>query len=251
MNLNYWNRAAKCYDDDIFSVLRNDRNSVLRRALDQLAKGKGVRTAGDLGCGSGIILPEVASRFREVQAIDLSPKLIELARESCRRFRNIEFHAADLSRRGKVLDALPRLDVVVNVNVLIMASRPLREAILENLIRALSPGGHLLLVVPSLESVLLSNARLAEWNRRRRSPRLPDKIVDARAVGEGIVKIEGVATKHYLREELELEMGRRGLQVCALEKIEYDWDTEFDVAPGWMREPFPWDWLCLAQRVVK
>lgn len=249
MNLTYWNRAAACYDDDIFSVLRNDRNGVLLRAMDQVANPRGV--AGDLGCGSGIILPEVARRFGRVHAIDLSPKLVEIARASCRRFTNIEYGAADLSRRGKALATLPKLDVVVNVNVLIAESRSLREAILENLIRALRPGGHLLLVVPSLESVLWTTTRLAEWNRRRRTPRLPDKVVDAKRTGEGIVKIEGVPTKHYLREELELEMTTRGLKVQALEKIEYHWDTEFDEAPKWMGAPFPWDWMCLAQRSGK
>lgn len=247
MDISYWNRAATHYDDDIFSVLRNDRAGVFLRTLDRVAHRK--HTAGDLGCGSGIILPEIARRFGAVQAVDLSPKLVELARESCRGFDHVTYHAADLSRRGKVLKAMPPLDVVVNVNVLIMASRPLREAILANLTRALRPGGHLLLVVPSLESVLLTNARLAAWNRRRRTVRKPDKVLDGRDVGEGIVKIEGVPTKHYLREELELELTGRGLRLVALEKIEYNWDTEFDVAPIWMKSPWPWDWLCLAQRV--
>lgn len=253
MNLNYWNRAATNYDDSIFSVWRNDRNGVLRRTLDGLADPKGV--AGDLGCGSGIILPQVAMRFGTVHAIDLSPKLIETARQACAEFTRIHYSAADLSRRSGAVAKLPPLDFILNVNVLIMASRPLRESILRTLARALKPCGRLLLVVPALESVLLTNARLAEWNQRRRKkgrePRRPDKVLDHRALGEGLVKIEGVATKHYLREELPSFLALAGLQVETIEKIEYEWDTEFDVAPKWMQAPHPWDWLCLAKRTAK
>lgn len=249
MDITYWNRAASHYDDDIFSVWRNDRNGVLRRALDDLADPKGV--AGDLGCGSGIILPQVAMRFGTVHAIDLSPKLIASARKVCAEFTRIHYAAADLASRRGAVAKLPPLDFVLNVNVLIMASRPLREKILRTLALSLKPGGHLLLVVPALESVLLTNARLAEWNRRRRTKRKPDKVLDAQALGEGLVKIEGVATKHYLREELPLFLDTAGLTLESLEKIEYEWDTEFDIAPKWMQEPYPWDWMCLAKRSAK
>ncbi len=246
MNRAYWNRSASNYSDDIFSVLRNDRKGTLLRCLDKVASQRGMNMAGDLGCGIGINLPELAKRFRTVHAVDLSPKLLERAEWDDHGFGNIAYRVADLSLP---LKGLPPLDFIFNVNVLIAPSEKIRSAILDTLCAALRPGGKLLLVVPSVESVLLTAQRLAEWNRRRRVARLPDKILSRQHPETGIVKIEGVPTKHYLRAEMEGELSARKLQVVETHKIEYEWDTEFDVAPDWMREPYPWDWLFLAKRV--
>ena len=34
-----------------------------------------------------------------------------------------------------------------------------------------------------------------------------------------------------------------------IEKLEYAWDIEFFSPPKWMKDPFPWDWFFLAEKV--
>jgi hypothetical protein len=34
-----------------------------------------------------------------------------------------------------------------------------------------------------------------------------------------------------------------GLTITAVDKVEYDWDSELASPPDWLKEPYPWDWL--------
>jgi hypothetical protein len=76
-------------------------------------------------------------------------------------------------------------------------------------------------------------------------PRSPSLDNQAR---QGILLIDGVPTKHYLKEELELWLKGVGLTVEKTLKLEYPWDTEFENPPKSMQEPYPWDWLVVARR---
>ena len=65
---------------------------------------------------------------------------------------------------------------------------------------------------------------------------------------EGVVPIAGVATKHYLRDEIAALLEARGLRPLEFAKIEYPWTSEFAAPPRWMQAPYPWDWLCVARK---
>ena len=72
--------------------------------------------------------------------------------------------------------------------------------------------------------------------------------LNSKGLEHGIVHIDGVPTKHYLREELEASLADRGFKVLDIDKLEYPWTTEFDAPPRWMKAPFPWDWFVVARR---
>ena len=65
---------------------------------------------------------------------------------------------------------------------------------------------------------------------------------------EGNTTIDEVLHKHYLKEELELLLTSEGLAPKEFQKIEYEWGTEFNKPPKWLKEPKPWDWMVLAQK---
>ncbi|HET6428038.1 MAG TPA: class I SAM-dependent methyltransferase, partial [Phycisphaerae bacterium] len=116
-------------------------------------------------------------------------------------------------------------------------------------------GGHLLLVVPSLESELYSQFRLLEWNLKEGLPPQQAAAEETEAFTDpgasppmGILCRNGVPTKHYLREELAVTIAAVGLEVVQVGKVEYPWDTAFAAPPSWMREPYPWDWMLLARK---
>ena len=251
MNRAYWNAIADTYEADIFSVLKHDRGGQIAGKIRQYGSRR--QTAIDVGCGIGHFLPLLSGLFRKIHAVDLSAKCIAKARSSYTRLTNVTFQIADLAARGI---RLPRTDFALCVNSVITPSLACRNRILDVTCKHLRPGGHLVLVVPSLESALLTDFRLIECNLRhgqrpesavRSGFRTPRRAGRSR-LHEGILCIEQVETKHFLKEELLILLRNRGMHTLEIEKIEYPWNTEFTHAPRWMQAPYPWDWLFVARK---
>ena len=251
MNRTYWNRMAQSYEDEIFSVLENDRTGLIAEKVRRY--GRKNQTATDVGCGIGHFLPLLSRRFRSVLAVDLSSECIAKAQKKHPDLSNVAYRTADLAAPGV---RLPPADFALCVNSAIAPSIEHRNRLLDVTCRHLRPGAHLVLVVPALESIFLTDFRLIEWNLR-------DGMEPGRAVRggfrahrpthqprthEGVVRIDGVETKHFLREELIVLLANRGLRTLEIEKIEYPWASEFARPPRWMQAPFPWDWLFVAQK---
>ena len=249
MDKSYWNRVARDYDGEIFDVLAADRRRVVLKAVKKFASKDA--TACDFGCGIGKLLPTLSKHFGRVIALDISKRCLRSARRACRKSRNITYRKVDLSKPKTRLDKVP---LGVCVNVAMTASPKKRERILTNVTKHIARGGHLVLVVPSLESALLANFRLIQWHVRdgwshgkaSRSGLWRNR--DEAAVCRGIVPIENVPTKHYLKEELQVLLKERGMSVIATKKVKYSWKTEFADPPKWMKKPYPWDWLVVAER---
>ena len=113
----------------------------------------------------------------------------------------------------------------------------------------------MLLVVPSLETVILTYSRLIEWycregNEHRESVKEVAGIArqELTSIVEGIVQINGTPTKHYLREEARVMLKQNKFKPVAEIKVEYGWKEDFEDPPRWLKEPYPWDWLFVAQR---
>ena len=212
------------------------------------------RSVADIGCGIGHFLPVLSRYFKRVYANDISEALLARARKDHKKLSNITFLAGDICSAFK---KIPRVDCVVSVNSLISSSMSIRHKMLEAMAKILKPGGNLVLVVPSLESSLLVDLRFVQWKWKDgssfvtalRSVYLKDPLADHKA-RQGILGIDGVATKHYLKEEICFLLNDAGMDVKEVVKIEYGWDTEFERVPRWMRAPYPWDWLVIARRRV-
>jgi SAM-dependent methyltransferase len=185
-----------------------------------------------------------------VWASDLSGECVRRARALHASLKNLSFLREDLSDPDA---GIGEADFVLCANVLIMPSAATRKRVLQRLARATRKDGTLLLLVPSLESSLLAHTRRAQWMRRSRTKRrfpLPTMLSGpgGRDVLSGILAIDGVRTKHYLREELEILLPAAGWKVRSVEKVEYGWNTEFPDPPRWMKEPYPWDWVVEGER---
>lgn len=248
MTTAYWDDMADTYEEDVHSVADLDLTNMVSKTIRAVADRK--QTACDFGCGVGKFLPILAERFATVTATDISKRSLQCARRRAAQFSNIRYERADLT---KATTCLGRFHFGLSVNVAIMPSHTKQTRVLESIARHIRRGGHLVLVVPSLESALFANYRLIEWNLRagqtyRRAAsdaigRDPDE-----PLGEGVVKLDGVPTKHYLKEELEVKLKRLRLTVLDVKKVVYSWRTEFHQPPRWMQEPLPWDWLCVARK---
>ncbi len=252
MNVNYWNQFANEYDDIVTDPFTYGRSKIIPDVIERLASPRA--EAADFGCGPGKMLPLLSSKFHKVYAYDFSDRLLEIARKRCSGLKNLEIRNVDLSQK---VDQLPLVDVAISLNAVIMPDIQSRLGFLRGMASRLKPDGHLILNVPSVESLLYCAFRETEWHRRNgHPPRRAEKLTDIsslsgpRMIAHGILKRGEEPTKHYLREELVvLVRDEMHLDLIDILKMEYDWETELEEekVPDWMGDPYPWDWLVIAK----
>lgn len=249
MDRAYWDAVGEDYESEIFSVRDHDTAGLVAGHIARHADPD--HTAADLGCGVGKFTPLLAESFGQVHACDLSPKLLAQARRACTGHTNVEFRQTNLGRDPHPFDPV---DFVLCVNVLIMAGLNARMGALRAVTAQVKHGGHLVLVTPSTESMLYTQFRRIDWCLREGmdcDEALRDSLPShgsIRNLHQGIRPIEGVPTKHHLKEELLVLLRGHEMDVLSVEKVTYPWTTEFDNPPEWMDGPHPWDWLVVARR---
>jgi len=251
VNRKYWDKAGRAYDEQIFDVRANDRHGVVEKRIKASADPCGL--AYDFGCGPGKFTRFLAKHFERVEGLDISAACLEQAKRGCQTRGNARFQRMDLSGEKRLPE---KACFGLCVNVLLSRSHRRRSGILRFLKRHVKKGGRLVLVAPALESALLASHRRIQWNlkdgARYRMAAKDDPNFDLRkgaSIEHGVATIDGAPTKHFLREELEMTLREFSFRTLELEKVEYDWTTEFAEPPKWMQEPWPWDWLAVAERV--
>ena len=238
----HWDSLASDYDEEVFDVFKSDKFKRLIPYFDKYANA--AHRAIDFGCGTGKGFPYLSPRFKSVQAIDISQQCLITA--EARGFGNIELLRRDLTRNNK----LGPVDFVFCCNVIILPEPDQNIKMIRNMFKALRKGGSAVVIAPSLDSILFYAWRLIDWYRREgvKPKNIPASEFnyfkgDIKDLFQGIVKIDKVPTKHYLHSELQVLFTDAGFEIEAIDKIEYDWTTEFLSPPAWMKAPYPWDWL--------
>ena len=241
-----WDLPATDYSSTVLSVYDHDTNRKIESLITEYG-GEGKR-AVDLGCGTGNFLPLLALNFSETVACDYSKPMIRTAKRDHRKLNKVSFETCNLEHQ---LPSGYPFDFGLCVNVIITPKIKKREKIWSNLNQIISTEGHLVMVLPSLESALYSKNRLVEWNIRScvSSQKLlidgfdsSDKNGKKIARG-GIIDCGGIKTKHYLKEEIISTADRFNFRVIDIQKFNYPWSSEFIDPPEWMKDPYPWDWL--------
>jgi 2-polyprenyl-3-methyl-5-hydroxy-6-metoxy-1,4-benzoquinol methylase len=244
MNRDYWENIAPSYDDEIFDLLKNDKKALVRSAIEEYSSPR--KTVIDIGCAIGKWLPILAPAFKKVVAVDISAKNLVIAKETHPQFNNIEYLRADMSGSNP---RLPKCDAGICINAILTDSLTKRDAFFKNISSCIKKGGHLILTVPSLESWMLSHIIQIQWKIDKGhipSPKGKEALTKYKKLLGGNADIDGVPTKHYLKEELDLLLSRSKFSVQKIEKINYEWNTEFIDVPRWLKEPYPWDWMVVA-----
>lgn len=239
----HWNRIAHNYEDQIFDVFKSDKHKKLPEYFRKHANKDHV--AIDLGCGIGKAFPFLSPAFKKVYAVDISDKCLDIAAND--QYKNIEFQKVDLADPQV---RLPTADFGFCCNVLLLPDVERNITMIGNAHKALKKNGTAIFVVPSLDSMMYYAWRLIEWNRKEgvKPADIPDSEFSyfsgsKRELFQGLIRIEGVITKHYSHPELNVLFRDAGFKVHTIDRIEYDWTTEFAEPPGWLKDPYPWDWL--------
>lgn len=248
MERKYWEKIAPDYDEEIFDVLANDKNGYIRSEIKKYASRS--KTVIDAGCAVGKWLPVLSPLFKEVIAIDISAKNLSIAQTKHASLANIKYIRADLSSPAAKFS---RSDMVICINAILTDSLKKRKAFFQNLAAAVKKGGYLILVVPSMESWLLTKVIQYNWQVDKdvfKSDLSGKSAINKyKHILQGNADIDEVPTKHYLKEELSLLLSKEKFSVLDCKKIEYSWNTEFLKPPAWLKEPNPWDWMVVAKKL--
>ena len=246
MDRTYWEKIAPAYNEEIFDVLRNDSKKIIVSAIKKVSSKD--KTVIDIGCAIGKWLPVLAPAFKKVLAVDISKENLDIAKKLYPELTNVEFARVDMSNpKAK----MPLCDVGICINAILTDSLKKRNSFFSNLKKCIKKNGHLILVIPSLESSMLVSIIRQRWNPDKDAKGFINKKSELRLknILQGNAEIDNVPTKHYLKEELELLLTNEGFIARDFRKIEYEWDTEFLKPPKWLKEPKPWDWMVAAKKL--
>jgi 2-polyprenyl-3-methyl-5-hydroxy-6-metoxy-1,4-benzoquinol methylase len=251
VDADYWNSMAESYGENLLEIARESGAGVLEEEIGALADRRG--RVADMGCGPGSLLPFLAGRFGEVIGIDYADSLLEVARKRCGA-QNVSFRSRDLSN-GQPLRL--EADVICCVNALIDPIRVKREGMATTLASAARPGGSMVMVVPAFESVLhvyhsLLRCRAREGAGSGLLEGEADELLreEVTSFAGGVVRVGGVLTKYWVREELLAFLADHGWDPRRVRRVEYSWSEEIEDPPAWLGSPGPWDWLVVADRAM-
>lgn len=247
MDRTYWEKIAPDYNEEIFDVLKNDQKGLIVSAIEKIASRD--KTVVDIGCAIGKWLPVLSPAFKKVYAVDISLENLNIAKKNYPEFTNIEYSRVNMSNSGA---KIPRCDVGICINAILTDSLKKRFVFFANLKKCVKKNGQLILVIPSLESSMLTSIIRQRWNPDKDADFFIDKKKSSKQFKnllQGNAEIDSVPTKHYLKEELHLLLANEGFEPENFQKIEYEWNTEFLNPPKWLKEPEPWDWLVVARKL--
>jgi len=241
-----WDRVADDYFGEVVSPLRSGVPRPLLRALDRIPSPRR-KTAGDLGCGTGTLLPTLAARFGRVVGVDFSAAMLARARAGCRA-ANVHLVRADLADLRRLRATL---DVAVTVNAVLTPDAARCERILGELLATLLPGGVLLGIFPAMEPVLYQAVLIHERERRERAPgsacRRADAILERHKYDfvHGTYTEDGATQKFFYGFELVLRLRQAGFRGVRLGRVAYPWSDVggYERFPG---APPMWDWFVRA-----
>jgi ubiquinone/menaquinone biosynthesis C-methylase UbiE len=139
----HWNRRAAHYDEDFGHSIRTPAERVAwDRILDLILPGAGAFDALDIGCGTGVLSLELASRGHRVIGIDFSPSMIAETRKKAAEHQvAICFQPADAEQ---LPFAIASFDIAMSRHLLWTLPNP--ERAMDEWIRVLRPRGRLIVI---------------------------------------------------------------------------------------------------------
>jgi SAM-dependent methyltransferase len=244
----FWSEAATIYEREFVDPYRAAVRSPLLETLAKVADA-GVKTAADLGCGLGPLLPFLAERYGRVVAVDFAAGMLAKARERCRGLANVEFLETSLVN----LEPLRvQVDVAVAVNSLVMPDVAEQEAVLRQIHGSLRPGGLFVGIVPAMDAVhyytMLLVDRALDAGKplavaRQNAAHFNDHAMYDFAFGQ--FRFRGIEQHFWQPFEIRYRLRRAGFRKIRLSRVWLDWH-QFACAKDLLNKPPPWDWFLAA-----
>src|SRR3989338_9031775 len=136
-----WDKAAEWYDDLLESGEGTYQHDLILPNVTRLLELRKGEKVLDLACGQGLFSRELAKVGAKVTGVDLSAKLIAIAKE--RSPRDIQFHVSSADKLNFLADN--SYDAVVCVSAIQNIKNV--AGVFGEAFRVLAPGGRLLIVM--------------------------------------------------------------------------------------------------------
>lgn len=139
----FWDRASKNYDktEERFEYIHNKSRENTKKYLNDS------NIVLDYGCGTGTTSCEIANRVKEIHAIDISSKMIEIAKRKAgaSKVENINFVQTDIFDKRYKKESF---DVILAFNMLHTVANP--QVVIRRVYELLKPEGLFVSVTPCL-----------------------------------------------------------------------------------------------------
>lgn len=142
-SIKFWDTASKNYDktEERFEYIHSKSRKNTKKYLDNS------NVVLDYGCGTGTVFCEIADYVKEIHAIDISSKMIEIAKEKVvnRKIKNVTFSQTDIFDKKHKKESYDR---ILSFNMLHTVPNP--EDAVHRIDELLKPGGLFISVTPCL-----------------------------------------------------------------------------------------------------
>lgn len=244
----HWGRHAAGYDDVFLDPFAPGVHTPLWDILGAIPEPSS-KTAVDLGCGTGPLLPYLLGRFGRVYALDFAEAMLGRARDRLGpdRAGTVTF----LRRAMHELDDLAgRIDVAIAINSLIMPDVRLIDQTLRSIRSSLRPGGMFLGIVPSIDAIhyhtmLLFDQALDHGLSLKEAEQFTAYHAEHRYYdfAFGRFKFQGLRQKFWQPFEVEYRLKKAGFEGISLSKVLYPWDESIVGRSEFDGNPPSWDWF--------
>lgn len=248
-----WGRVAAKYDDLFVDPYAEGGSNPVLRSLARLP-GRTSMTIGDLGCGTGPLLPHLVRQFNHVVAVDFSEAMLAEAKRRCKGFKNISFHLLTFAELEKLRG---KLDVAVSMNSLVSADVSILDEALRGMKQTLKPGGKLWGIVPSLEGLnyhvmLLTDLGLEKGMTLPQAQQFAAKKAELHGydLNTATFTFDKIRQHLWLRIEVSHRLKKAGFARFQVRQASLPWD-QFAQGKALSKYPPSWDWAFQASVAVQ
>jgi 2-polyprenyl-3-methyl-5-hydroxy-6-metoxy-1,4-benzoquinol methylase len=231
------------------NLLLNYLNGMPARDLQQM-------NVADFGCGPGNLIRYVAGRARKLTGIDSSRGALTIAR-SVAAANHLEFES--INQNFLDLGDEHKYHMIISVNSIIAKTREDIIKSFKKIGSCLEPGGRLVAVLPSFDTVeylhgLWKAYYLTRSNNEKQSERIIRALEETKRMNRTYYSYadDGHSIQCYhTPDTIQNELNKSGLRLLIpLDKVYYPWGLarrfDYGYFPG-AREEI-WDWFIVAER---
>jgi SAM-dependent methyltransferase len=247
-----WDYVAEDYHKYIISPFYGNVENPIFSEIKKI-KNKKKKVVADFGCGYFRLAEYLSKKFKKVHGSDFSSVMVKKAKELNKDLKNVNIVKEDLRK----ISYKNKFDVIIIVNSILMPSLKDRKKCLNNLYNALKDDGHIIMILPSFESVLYHGMLLYDYN-------LSDNkneylaLKKAKEIFEfkkydfflGHYNDEGSVQKFYYKHELRYFLKKSGFSIINIKKVLYDWGEDISDYEDFPEEDRLWDWFVRARKII-
>lgn len=245
-----WNKIAKEYHDYVISPFQEGVINPLLSRLKTIVHSDS-KVIGDIGCGRGEILDILASKFKQVYAMDFSPEMIKIAKGN-NKASNIKYFVKDMR---KLEGFKEKFDVAISVNSVLMPKIKDVKKALSSIYETIKPDGVFFGIFPSMDSILYQGFLIFEGQLKiekneKKAISKTKRIMEKSKYNfiNGTYTDDNQTQKFYYDFELKTRLKDAGFKNIKLSKVLYPWGKatgDFEDFPG---KPKMWDWFVSAEK---